>query len=824
MSGEIEKTMGYKFAGKPSTERTARLKARCRWKHAAAGEFVNEDVRVGIERMRYLTEAHQKTYGMPEVMRRALALENILKNMTVVIQEDELIVGEHAENPNYIPLYPELTYHGTLDLVEDYMPEEHKEEAMKILEYWKPFSLQLRAESYFSPEELRVAYSSVITQPPPFIANFSNCVPSYQSVMEDGLLGRIQKCEEQINMAMQKLHDSTSAWNADEKLPLLDKIDLWRAMIIADKAVITWARRYSRLARIIAEHFEKDPQRKEELLQIADICWRVPAEPCKGFWDSMQAKWFVYVVAQSLERYSSGFSQKEDRLHWPYYKASVIDKTFQPMTREQAVELVECERLKVSERGTAKGRQTRLGLPGTNDLHILTIGGLNENNEDDCNELTDVILEAANNIRTPEPSIGFRWHPKGNLETKRKVFNCIASGLGFPSIKHEELNYRQLTEIFKAPHSEARNWALVLCMSPGVAGRRATQKTRAEGGFDVYTAKCMELALSDGYDYSVLNMQVGPHTGDPTKFKSIEEVYEALKKQVEHAVYLMVKYKDISRLLEVRYLECPFISSLDDACVEKGIGGNALKDQPNPWFNYMFIINCVDSLAAMKKLIFEEKKYTMEELIKALRANWEGYEEMRRDFLAAPKWGNDDPYVDEIAVRVYNDFHEIATRHTVYSGVPILPLGQTVSMFAALAPLTGALPCGKKHGEALSDGGISPYTGMDKKGPTAVLKSVSKVDASKYKGMQLNQRLSHALMNSDKGFEIWLAYMNTWYDLNIDHVQFNVVRTEDMRAAQKEPEKYEDLIVRIAGYSARFISLPKLAQDAIIARTEQQFA
>jgi len=814
---------GYKFAGKPSTERTARLKTRCRWKHSAAGEFVDEDIRVGIERMRYLTESYKKTYGMPEVIRRALALENILKKMTIFIQEDELIVGDHGETPNYIPLYPELGYYPTLDMVDsEYMPEEYQEEAMELMEYWKPLSLQGKAEPYFSPEELSIAYSSIIIQPPAFILCFSNMMPPYQSALEDGLLGRIQQCEEQINKALEEMHDYNSAWDAEKKLPLMDRIDLWRAMIIADKAVIAWARRYSRLAKIMAEHFETDPGRKEGLLQIADICWRVPAEPSKGFWDSMQAKWLVYVVAQSLERFSSGFAHKEDRLHWPYYKASVIDKTFQPMTRAQAQELVECERIKISERGTVKGRQARLGLPGTNDLHILTVGGLNENNEDDCNEFTEVILDAANAIRTPEPSIGFRWHPKCNLRAKERVFKCIASGLGFPSIKHEELNYQQLIEVFKASHAAARSWALVLCMSPGVSGRRATQKTRSEGGFDIYTAKCLELALGDGYDYSVLNKQVGPHTGDSAKFKTLDEVYEAFKKQIIYAVYLQIKYKDVTRLIEIRYLESPFVSSLDDACVEKGIGGMALKDQPNPWINFMFLIDVADSLAAMKKLIFEEKKYTMDDLLKALRANWEGYEAMRRDFLAAPRWGNDDPYVDEVATRVYNDFHEIVTRHKLYSGAPPLPLGQTVSMFAALAPLTGALPTGRKHGEALADGGISPYTGMDKKGPTAVLKSISKVDARKFKGLQLNQRLSHSLMNSDKGFEIWLAYMNTWYDLNIDHVQFNVVRTEDMRAAQKEPEKYEDLIVRIAGYSARFVNLPKLGQDAIIARTEQQ--
>ena len=222
------------------------------------------------------------------------------------------------------------------------------------------------------------------------------------------------------------------------------------------------------------------------------------------------------------------------------------------------------------------------------------------------------------------------------------------------------------------------------------------------------------------------------------------------------------------------------------------------------------------------ELVFDEKKYTIEQLIEALAANWEGYEEMRQDFYNAPKWGNDDPYADEIAVKVHNIMFEAAREQTGFGGMPPLPLAQSVALFSALGPRVGALPSGRRAGEVLADGGISPYMGVDKKGPTAVLKSISKVDALKFKGLQLNQRLSHPLMNSDKGFGLWLAYMNTWYDLNIDHVQFNVVRNEDLLAAQKEPEKYEDLVVRVAGYSARFVSLTTFTQDAIIARTEHK--
>jgi len=805
----------------PITERTARLKARCRWKLVSGGEYVDPELRVGIERARYLTESYKQTVGEPEVIRRAKGLANVLSKFTIHIQEDELIVGYNAEDPRYIPMYPELSYLATLDLLESgYCVEE--DEAREIIEWWEPYSLQKKCEPFFNEQERDVMYSSTTIEPPLFLSAFSNMVPNYESVMQDGLNGRIQMIEKQLNEAEEKLREIP--WDARERLPLIDKINTWKAMLIVCKAVVAWARRYSRLARIMAEHFETDPKRKEELLEISDICWRVPAEPARGLKDAMQSKWFIYLVCQALETYSSGFAHKEDTLLWPYYKTSVIDKTFQPMTREEAQELVECERLKISEHGRPTSRVIREMLPGANDLFILTIGGTNSDGSDACTDMTDVILDAAESIRTTEPSIAFRWNPKGRLETKRRVFNCIKSGLGYPSIKHDEINTNQLINKFGVPEELARNWALVLCMSPGVTGRRGTQKTRAEGGSEVRCIKCLELALSDGFDYSLTKKQIGPHTGDPTKFQSFEEVWEALRKQLTYAINLGIRAKDIARLMMSRYMQCPFLSAIDDGCVEKGVDAIELVEYPNPWHNTIGNITTVNSLAALKKLVFDEKKYTMEEVIKALRANWEGYEEMRLDFWNAPKFGNDDDYVDEIARRYYDLTAEVWGQVKAYSGVAPMPLGQSVATYAHMGPRTGATPDGRKQGEVIDDGGISPYMGTDKKGPTAVLRSVSKIDASKHKGNLLNQRLSPAVLRSEKGFDIWLAYMDTWYDLKCDHVQFNVVSNEELRAAQQEPEKYQDLIVRVAGYSARFVNLTKYSQDSIIARTEHELA
>lgn len=814
----------------PSTERMKRLKARCRWKHVMAGEYVDPDTKAGMERMRIITKAYKENEGQPEVIKRAKFLEYTGREHSCIIQDEEIIVGYHAENPDWVCLYPDMGYNATIDIIEsDLMDEEYKDEAREIAEWWKPRNLQGKCEPYFTKEELELGYGYTTVEPFPFVLVYMSMNVPYRTLFEDGLEKRIQICQEKIDNAFKEyLHTdvnrpySGERWRKDD---ILHKIDNWRAFIIAAKGIITWSRRYARLARIIADHFDVPAWRREELRKIADVCWHCMAKPARGFWDAMQAKYFAWMLGHSYERYSSGYAHLEDDILWPYYKKSVYDKdSEQPLTKEQCLELLEQERLKVSERGIAKGRTYRVAQPGANDLHIITIGGVDEENRDACNELTDLILEAILNMSTPEPSYGFRWHPNINLKTKRLVFECIRRGFGFPAIFNHDIKKWQLEYYYNVSRDEAARWALQLCMSPGRSQRYGTQKTRTQGGgYDYVASKCLEMALSDGFDYSYTKKQIGPKTGDPTKFKSIEEIWKAFETQCRYACRLHARARDITRYMEAHYLQCPIVSILDDACVEKGLDCMEDYDYPNPWSNMMHNSDIADSFAAMEKLIFEEKKYTMEDLVKALRANWEGYEEMRRDFLAAPKWGNDDDYVDKWMRRYYEMNYQIMHEETTYiDGGKPLPLPQTVSLYASLAPFVGALPYGRKHGEVLGDGGISPYVGMDKKGPTAVLKSVSKVDHRKTKGVQFNQRLSHQIMRGEKGFQLWLSYMDAWWNLNIDHVQFNVFNTNDLRAAQKEPEKYEDLIVRIAGYSARFISLPRIAQDAVIARTEQE--
>lgn len=813
----------------PSTPRTKRLKERCRWKHAAAGEFIEKGVTAGIERMRLITEAHKATVGQPEVMRRAAGLKNILDNCTIVLQPDEFIVGYHAEDPNMFPLYPELSYMAVLDyLSSDYSPQP-AEEAAEINAYWQPFSLQSQCEPYFDPKDLGRMYKVSSTEAPTFASGYNSIVPPYETVLQDGLLARIQLAEAHIVDAQNEM--AKWPWDGTKGLDEIEKIDNWRAMITASTAVIAWARRHGRMCKIVAEHFETDPKRKAELLEIAEICHRVPAQPCKGLKDAFQVKWFTFLMAHAIERYASGYAQKEDSMLWPYYQVSVIDKSFQPMEYNDVVELVEMERLKVSEHGAGKSRGYREIFPGSNDLFILTVGGTNGDGSDACTDMTDAILEGAKRIRTAEPSIVFRYSKVNREKTLRWVFECIRDGLGYPSIKHDEIGTKQMFEYGKfsptgtgATEEEAHYWANVLCMSPGLAGRRKTQKTRSEGGGSIFPAKILEIALSDGYDWSYADDQMGPNTGEPTTFKTFEDLWEAYRKQYQYAINLCISAKDVSRYFEARHLQMPFVSAIDDGCMALGMDCVTLSEQPNGWHNPISTIVAANSLVAIKKLVYDEQKYTMAQLVEALRANWDGFEEMHHDFKNAPKWGNDDDYADTIITHFYEDIigGEMG-KITNYSGGPVLPVGQAVGLYMEIGSRTGPTPDGRFGGEATDDGGISPYMGTDTKGPTAVLRSVAKVQKNQ-KANLLNQRLSVPIMRSKHGFGIWHSYMNTWYDLNIDHVQFNVVSTDELKAAQREPEKHHDLIVRVSGYSARFVDIPMYGQNTIIARNEQEFS
>ncbi|MDY6844909.1 MAG: pyruvate formate lyase family protein, partial [Thermodesulfobacteriota bacterium] len=561
-----------------------------------------------------------------------------------------------------------------------------------------------------------------------------------------------------------------------------------------------------------------DPKRKQELLRISDTCENVPAKPPEHFWEAIQFEHFVQ-VAYRYEWHNISWPARYDYHIFPYYKKNVIDE--KTITREEAVEYCADWLLNAFTHGKCLSRAGRELLQGTPGPYVWTLGGMDEDGKDACNDLTDCFLDAALLTRVCDPTFGFRYHPNVRTQTLRRVFECIRHGLGYPSIRNDTVLIPNLMQWFGHPLKEARRWVHQACMAPAPDTKWGAPPVRYPQASNTGVLP-LQWALYNGFD-PIVKMQVGPKTGDPTTFETFEEFYNAWYEQYKHNYYIGTRMENINRHVEATEYPRPMASALFERCIETGENCSLSKERSSPWFTIFAGGDVGDALAAVKKLVFDEKKYTMRQLMEALKANWEGYEDMRMDFVRAPKWGNDDDYVDSIWATMHNDYGKLSRSVKDYCGQPWPVLPESVAVHIGAATRVGALPNGRRLGDPMYDGGCSPGPGLDKKGPTAVLRSVAKLDhIGSVRATLLNQRLSPTQLAGEKGFELWRNYMMTWHDLGLNHVQFNMVDNETLRAAQKEPEKYSELIVRIAGYSAHFVEMNKKTQDSIIARNVQQ--
>ncbi|MCD8098875.1 MAG: glycyl radical protein, partial [Lachnospiraceae bacterium] len=517
-------------------------------------------------------------------------------------------------------------------------------------------------------------------------------------------------------------------------------------------------------------------------------------------------------------RLISGCPYRVDQVAYPMFKRDVEDE--KTMTRDQAQELCELMRIKYNELGAYRASVARRVNQGAGMTLIWTLGGVKEDGSDACNELTNVLIDACRSIRTNQPSLALRYHPNMSEKTMHHAFECIRAGLSMPSFHSDEYAIKQLMAN-GASLEEARNWGLVLCQSPGCQGSKGT---RVRNAYDIMPAKCLELALSDGYDYFFSKKQAGVHTGDATKFESFDDVWNAFTKQMEYAISIGSRQKIMTRVVEAEWFKQPFLSSMWEQCVERGVDGIEWEEISNPWFNLIGLVDAADSMSSLDKLVFIDKKYTMEQVITAIRANWEGYEDMRQDFENVPKYGNDDDFADSFMGKILDWTTAYGKTISNYSGGHPRPLPQAVSGFWAYGIKTGALPNGRHEGDVIADGGCSPYHAYDKNGPTAVVASAAKFNHEQLKGCLMNQRLNQAQLMADNGFDLFNAYVRGVFASGLSQVQFNVVDNKVLRSAQKEPDQYPDLVVRVAGYSAYFTELNRKTQDGIISRTEQKLA
>jgi len=789
------------------------------WKKGGVGGLYPSGIKIDLKTPQLFIKAWKENEGESIMVQKARALAHVLDKIPIFITDHAQLMGYLGSAPHEMLAY----FHGSSMMNEELYNEqgimpEPEEESLKILaelnDFWGGQTAMDKLGRILDPEDAVKFMSGVLVAGAPSSA-------STYSTKDFGYIFRgFEAILDEIDQHVEETEEKLQGNPSPDLLPLYEKLPRWEAMQSVLEALIRYAGRYARLARIVAEYFETDTKRKEELFRIAEVCERVPAQPPRNLQESLQFDHFVQVLVK-YETFELAWPHRPDYFHWSYYDSDVnIEKR---LTKEEALDLVGEHMIRTYEVGLFQPRYVREGAQGIVGLWVWTLGGINPDGSDACNDLTVAYLQAARQVRVSSPTFAFRWHPMVKDEVMRECFECIQHGLGYPSMRNDSVLVANMMHWHGHPLEEARQWVHQACMSPCPTTKYGCQPFRMASA----TANCskiIEYTLHNGYDH-VVNMQMGPKTDDPCEFKDFEEFFQAWVKQMEWLSNLLIRTVNLGRSKDAEFFSRPALSAVYERAVETGMDacdpGNG--ERGNAWWTGVTWVENVDSLAVIKKFIYDEKKYTMGQLLEALRANWEGYEEMRLEFVKnAPKWGNDDDEVDEIMVRCLRETarHSKEMKCTSGNNWPVLLENGSANIY--FSNIVGALPNGRRLGDALYDGGISPGPGLDKKGPTAVLKSCAKIDhISDGRAFLLNQRLSPTQLTGEKGYQLWKAYMKTWADLGMDHVQFNMVDDATLRAAQRDPERYQEVIVRVAGYSAHFVDISRKTQDNIIQRTIQ---
>jgi formate C-acetyltransferase len=772
--------------------------------------LLNAEPEVFSERALIVTKAYKETEGEPYAFRQAKALAKILNGHPIVICDGELVVGSKAPMPLGSPIYPEISYEwldeelDTLSIRGE-QPFHISEEVKKILRekvfpYWRGKTVRARLVEAL-PKETLEAHEAGALFHYYLDRSIGHLVVNYEKVLQRGLNG----VKEEIEKELENMN-----YESDEGC--YKKANLLKAMATCIDATISFAKRHAAEAERLAT-IEKDPRRKEELLEIARMCEWVPANPARTFWEALQSFFFIHLVL-NLETNSYAISPgRFDQYMYPYYKKDLKEGK---ITREFAKELLCCLWIKFNELTVVKSGGTAKQSTTYNDFQNLNIGGLTPDGENAVNELSYLILEVAAELRLPQPNLVALISNKNPEDFLVKAVEVIKLGFGQPALISDEAKTLMLLDK-GIPLENARSAAINGCVEIAVPGRHHM----ASGGY-LNLAKCLELALNDGKDM-FSGKELGPKTGGPTKFQSFEDLWSAFIKQIEYFVKLKVLYDNIAREVYGEYYPVPFTSMLVDNCIKKGKNFHQYGALYNtPLICPVGVATCADSLVAVKKLVFEERKLSMQELVDALKSDCEGQNgEYTRQLLlnSALKYGNDDNYVDNICKDLVVMLSDVMRKHHNATGSFYAPNIIPTTTHIHFGSLTAATPDGRKSGEPLSEG-ISPAQGRDINGPTSVIKSVTKLPLAKCYGALLNQKFNPTVLSGESGVKKFAQLWRTFFFLGGYHVQFNILSTETLKDAQAHPEKYRSLIVRVAGYSDYFVRLSKDVQDEIIKRTE----
>jgi len=760
-----------------------------------------------LERARLLTGSYKLTEGKPMILRRAMGLAHILENMTIFIRPEELIVGNFACLLDAVVHYPEYVYKwieketAKGNVYEDMLTDGGREELREINKYWKNSAVHNLLRGYL-PKEL-----SDIT----YVLNYDVGTPNYDKLLNLGLKGFIKEAKQRKErLEKEFVSEKIDATTYLKKREFLD------AVVIVLTAAITWAKRYSRLARILAR-FEKDSLKKQELELIAENCDHVPENPARTLHEAIQSYWLIHLIVNVIELPTMGDGIRFDVSMGQFYEKD-LEKGL--VTREMAQELVECTFIKSLETGYLQPSiWSGLG-PGGLGFQTLSIGGVDSDGNDVTNEISLIILDAMKSIRTVTPPLALRWHDKIPKRLIDKTIECLASGMPQPGIFNDGVNIARLAS-FGIPIADARNYSIDSCMIPTIPGKNLARRGSWANWLPV--PLCLTAALGLDVLPGYWRKPLGKAIAEPENISSMQELLDATMENCKYIMHSLVAISNIADALFKDYVPRPFLSAMLDDSIEKACD---LREWSwGPGYREITVCglnNVADSLAAIQKLVFDEKKVTMSDMIKALKSNWEGYDGLQQMCLAAPKFGNDDDYVDLISLELGKRIAEEAEKCKTYLGQKLYVDGTVATSFWLHGATCMATPDGRMAGESFHDGSISPMNSKDRKGPTAVLKSVSKIDPLQTWNHLFNQSFMPKYL-AGKNKDIFAKYLKTSSDLGIHHIQFSIVGKKELEKAQQKPEDHSTLLVRVCGYSSYFVDLNQGMQNQIIERTSQQF-
>ena len=783
-------------------------------------EVLDEKPYVDAERAVLATEAYQASLNQPPVMKRALMLKNILEKMTIFIEDKTLLAGNQATKNRNAPVFPEYTMKfimDELDLFEKrdgdvfYITEESKEELRRIAPFWENNNLRARGEALL-PDEMDVFMETgLFGMEGKLNAGDAHLAVNYEKVLKEGLAG-YEKRTRELKAALD-LTDPDS----------IDKYVFYKAVLIVIEAVHEFALRYSGLAAGLAEK-ESDPSRKAELQEMSRICERVPYEPAAGFREAVQSVWFIQLILQIESNGHSLSYGRFDQYMYPYYK---MDADAGKISDAEVLELLTCLWIKTLTVNKVRSQAHTFSSAGSPMYQNVTIGGQTPDKQDAVNALSFLVLQSVAQTRLTQPNLTVRYHHNLNRKFFDECVEVMKLGFGMPALNNDEIIIPSFIG-WGVKEEDAYNYSAIGCVETAVPGKWGY---RCTGMSYINFPRMLLCAMNNGVDLTTGKRFVkgyGYFT-DMTSYEQLAEVWEKTLREITRCSVIVENAIDKASERDVPDILC---SALTDDCIGRGKTikeGGAVYDFISGL--QVGIANMADSLSAIKKLVFEEKKITPQQLWDAIQDDFTSPENQKIQQMLineAPKYGNDDDYVDRLIVDAYDPYIDEIRKYpsTRYMRGPIggIRYAGTSSISANVGQGMGtmATPDGRKAHEPLAEG-CSPAHNCDKNGPTAVFKSVSKLRTEKITGgVLLNQKMTPSMLASEENKQKLELLISAFFNrLHGYHVQYNIVSRETLLDAQAHPEKHKDLIVRVAGYSAFFNVLSKATQDDIIGRTEQ---